>query len=482
MQLLQLEGGDRVLNCPLVTVLDVTGPLRTTRRWSLAFFFGSFDEMSVNGPLPGRGRRIAMLASSLLLLAASAIALLHALGNPFEAPLHGSQPAETRCMDCRDFASLRDIAAFVGTAYSDNSLSLWVLVAILCGGILFSICLALAALTVSFSGIIAVFRPPPKLAQAGVRTTSRLAFTAKGFVAFMGSIGLWFPTIGVTVLAAIFLSSAVLPLTTVKHDAETALMFWGLEGGLSRSDVLAAILLVVDALALLVISFAARLTWAIGRRFSQRDALRLREHDARPPLFLIRSFKDQSIAVKGSLDWRLLVGRVNTRTSLEQVVVNSLWRFGPVLTIGTPGDRLAPLGAAREYVSDERWRDRVREYLESSRVIVVMLGDTDNLAWECERTAEFGLADRVLAVMPPVDDAGIAARWSRFRRNFPPAMKAEFPQLPPRTYPLVTALSENGPVCVVVSRWREQDAYEAAVDAACRFIPAFREADAQVAV
>jgi hypothetical protein len=513
-----------------VTVLDVTGQLRTARRWSLAirasqilaialsaYFFGSSDEMTISGPLPGsdpdtgalvaiawgvgvllvlpltwfaaRGSRVAMLASSLLLLAASVIALLHAIGNPFEAPLRGSKPTETSCMDCLDFASFRDVAAFVRTASSANSLSVWALVGVLCGGILFSIGLTFVSLIVSIIGVVAAFRPPPRRARDGVRIASRLALTARGSAAFLGSILLWFPTVGVTLLAGIFLGAAVVPLMSVKHDGETTLMWWALEGGLSLSrllvafgstisDVLvrSAILLVLDVVALLVISFAARLTWVIGRRFSQRDALRLREHDTRPPLFLIRSFKDQSIAVRGRLDWRFLVGRINTRTSLEQVVVNSLWRFGPVLTIGTPGDRLAPLGAAREYVSDERWRERVREYLESSRVVVIMLGDTDNLAWECERVAAFGLADRVLAVMPPVNDAGIAARWSRFRRNFPPATMAEFPQLPLEQYPLVMALSENGPACVVACRWRTRDAYEAALEVACQFIPAFREA------
>jgi hypothetical protein len=491
--------------------MDVSGDVRTARRWTLCaratqvcavaisayifvIAFVAPDNSTVNGTLSGtnpdvaggvaltvslaallilpltsfaaRGSRFWAGAAAVLLFTVSSIALLHAIGTGFDSL---ARPGVER---------VRELAAFVSSAFHSRYPPLWGIVAILGLAILVPIILAIVSGATAVCGFVLALRARPHFTRM-LRQELRYGFSWRGAALFVLSLLLWVPTLVLAFLAAAMAGMAFSPILNLKHNVLTYILWMSLRWGLpadSNVQVIGPILtqhlevgfvaFLIMVVGLVLVSFLARLTWGIGRRMTQYGALKLRERDARKPLFLIRSFKDDTIAVADRLDWRLLLGRVRARIGFEQVIVSTLWEYGPVLTIGKPGDRVAPLGAAREYLGDDLWRDRVQQYFEDAKAIVIVLGDTANFAWECERVTAFGLAGHVLAIMPPVDAPSIATRWSNLRRHFSPAAEVNLPELPPGHYPLVVAFANDGSARFVTCRWRTRDAYEAAISAA----------------
>lgn len=139
------------------------------------------------------------------------------------------------------------------------------------------------------------------------------------------------------------------------------------------------------------------------------------ERDPRPPVLLLRSFSDDGI-VAGTPGYgsQLFAQPV----TLEEALAPVLERLGPVIAIGRPGERSAPVGAARAYVSNEAWQQTVHSWLERSRLVVMVMGpvaDKPGLAWELERVRERGGLGKLLLVMPPLAVDDCATRWGQYR-------------------------------------------------------------------
>ena len=63
-------------------------------------------------------------------------------------------------------------------------------------------------------------------------------------------------------------------------------------------------------------------------------------------------------------------------------------KIGPVIAIGRPGERLPSLGAARFYVSHDRWQETVAAILRVAQLVVWTTGTTDGLRWEISHIIE----------------------------------------------------------------------------------------------
>src|SRR6202035_2260870 len=57
--------------------------------------------------------------------------------------------------------------------------------------------------------------------------------------------------------------------------------------------------------------------------------------------------------------------------SAEESVVRFFESYGTVVAIGKPGEGLATPGAARLYLSDDRWQDAVRSELYKAQVVLM---------------------------------------------------------------------------------------------------------------
>lgn len=119
------------------------------------------------------------------------------------------------------------------------------------------------------------------------------------------------------------------------------------------------------------------------------------EQDARPPILLLRAFRmdelDSDAAIPGDIP-----------ITFEEFIVRPLRPYGPVVAIGRPTEALPPLGAHREYVSDD-WQGRVTELLNLSHIIVVILDTTPGLQWELEQLSDIALRKKLLLIIPTDD-------------------------------------------------------------------------------
>src|SRR5712671_4228646 len=83
-----------------------------------------------------------------------------------------------------------------------------------------------------------------------------------------------------------------------------------------------------------------------------------------------------------------------------------------------PGERLPPLGAARFYVTDALWRQKVADVAKASQLVVWTSGVSEELRWEIAHLlADMPARKLVLWAHPhlTVEGAAREEEWSRFR-------------------------------------------------------------------
>ena len=130
-----------------------------------------------------------------------------------------------------------------------------------------------------------------------------------------------------------------------------------------------------------------------GRRLRAVDARTLlRDRPGDPPVLLLRSFAEEETREARPLS--LLMRRY------EESLSRSLSKYGPVITIGRPGDALGFLGAGRLYVSDPEWQQAVRHFMRHAGAVVVIVGQTEGLWWEIAEVFTLVARERLLFIFP----------------------------------------------------------------------------------
>jgi hypothetical protein len=168
-------------------------------------------------------------------------------------------------------------------------------------------------------------------------------------------------------------------------------------------DIAILFLPYVPPIALLAIAAHFLESWRHCQEPTLAEAL---AKDPRDPILYLRPFKADKLSFKtlqsksnrsiaasigGLMYFVLRIFGLGKAKRGEELVVDVLDGFGPVVAIGRPGERIPPVGAARVYVGDE-WRDVVRDYMARSQLILMFAGTTPNFAWEIGevfRTAPF---------------------------------------------------------------------------------------------
>ncbi len=128
--------------------------------------------------------------------------------------------------------------------------------------------------------------------------------------------------------------------------------------------------------------------------------------DGRRPILWLRSFASDDREAACIIDQ-------DVPLTFEQMVTESLSKYGPVVAIGRPGEELPPLGALREYVGDD-WQIRVRELLSSAAVVVAILDDTPGLLWELKQIVDLGLHQRLILIIPAGQPEELERKWRAF--------------------------------------------------------------------
>jgi lipoprotein signal peptidase len=157
----------------------------------------------------------------------------------------------------------------------------------------------------------------------------------------------------------------------------------------------------------------------LGRRMQQPRLFELQGVDRRPPVLLLRSFRGERTRLRRRSFWaRFAVWRPDYlydagSWTFERALTAILDHRGPVIALGSPRDVVQPLGAARDYVSDDQWKARFAELKAQTTLIVVLADDTASVRYEIADIARTGELDRLLIVVPPQPEV-----WAALRLDF----------------------------------------------------------------
>jgi hypothetical protein len=88
------------------------------------------------------------------------------------------------------------------------------------------------------------------------------------------------------------------------------------------------------------------------------------------------------------------------RASREEEIAPSLRSIGPFIAVGKPGDRLAPLGAARLYLRDEEWHEKVAKLMSAAAAVIIQPEASPGAKWELSIVARAVDPRRVLMLVP----------------------------------------------------------------------------------
>jgi hypothetical protein len=204
-----------------------------------------------------------------------------------------------------------------------------------------------------------------------------------------------------------------------------------------------------------------------ARRHAAPEAASVTSHDARAPVLYLRSFGDDRLKVRarGGAGRHSSLERFGSRRRqrFEEVIAGCLWARGPVIAVGEPGERLAPLGGARMNFTDASWQAGVETWLDRAGLIVITVGRSAGLAWELSRVAEHQLWDRTILLFPPLPVAELADRW----RYLATVANAELPAEIDLTSALAATAADGGFVAYEGME-RDEWHYESALNDAAR--------------
>jgi hypothetical protein len=133
-----------------------------------------------------------------------------------------------------------------------------------------------------------------------------------------------------------------------------------------------------------------------ARQYLRPDFQTVVASDPRPPVVFLRSFEDDE-----KLDYQ----RADSALfdfSLESRLADQYGSLGPFLAVGKPGDKMPHLGAARASLSDTEWQGTVRDWMERSSLIILMIGRTHWIDWELRRVIELGYTGKLMILFPQV--------------------------------------------------------------------------------
>lgn len=158
----------------------------------------------------------------------------------------------------------------------------------------------------------------------------------------------------------------------------------------------------------------------LGGRLLAPTIRQARAADPRPPLLLLRSFDEDGSRILSLVPPRSAVPawlRPRRQRRFEEVLSQTLAGHGPLIAIAPPGGSLPSLGAAKESLSNDQWRDRVDELTaEADTVVFLATPESVNpgLQWELANTARHLGPDRILLVLGSYRAPEVARRWSGF--------------------------------------------------------------------
>jgi hypothetical protein len=135
------------------------------------------------------------------------------------------------------------------------------------------------------------------------------------------------------------------------------------------------------------------------KTFLTAEALLMR--DGRPHVLYLRSFRADATT-----------SRLLNLSTEEQELACALVDIGPFIAFGEPGEQTPDPGAARMYVEDEHWREKIEDLISNSRLVVARIGNTESFLWEMATAKRLLKPESLLLLLPDNKD-----EYEEFRRK-----------------------------------------------------------------
>ncbi len=207
----------------------------------------------------------------------------------------------------------------------------------------------------------------------------------------------------------------------------------------------------------------------IARALGRSGTKRVLEVDHRQAALYLRSFDDDSLPLPTIASARrplLELFSLRGTDPFEEAVAWELNTYGPVVAVGRPGRSLASLGAAREHLSDETWRDQVANRMDEAGILAIATGETEGLAWELGQVVTGGHLPKTFFVFPPAAPAAIGRRWEHTAASLIGAGQAVGSLPVPPALVHTVRIDADGTARVTFANRRDEATYRTAVDRA----------------
>jgi uncharacterized RDD family membrane protein YckC len=155
-----------------------------------------------------------------------------------------------------------------------------------------------------------------------------------------------------------------------------------------------------------------------GLRLVQEPGIRALRESPRSPILYLRPFQeDGGHRVGLGRGWGRVLGWVwMPGLTLEEVVAARLRRWGPVVAIGKPAERIPPLGASRLYCGDEDWKSVAESLIVRAQCVVMMVGATRGIEDEIRMLVRRSALSKTLLFVPSCSEQLADARWEHAAR------------------------------------------------------------------
>ncbi len=112
-------------------------------------------------------------------------------------------------------------------------------------------------------------------------------------------------------------------------------------------------------------------------------------NDKRPLVILLRVFASDSTRVK--------VGVLGKRR-LEEVIAPDMDSVGPFIAVGQPKERVPHIGAARDYIPDDKWKLTVEKWVQLASFVVITASEIPGLVRKLTRKGQLHCAPKVILI------------------------------------------------------------------------------------
>ncbi|MEL7500418.1 MAG: hypothetical protein AAFN77_22685 [Planctomycetota bacterium] len=110
---------------------------------------------------------------------------------------------------------------------------------------------------------------------------------------------------------------------------------------------------------------------------------------------------------------RAVTDRLDSKVSLEELVVSAFAETHRVVAIGKPDELLRPIGANRVY--SDQWQAEVDALIHDAGIIAICLGESPGVVWELEAIIAKGKLKETVVVVPPLESEEAMRIWSTWR-------------------------------------------------------------------